>query len=253
MQYRCHVDVNFRSLYFVSVSSTGEPEAVLVKQLQFMYTQILLVLTAKVHDVLRNNFSKDLRDLLGSETSRLLKASCKQDITSPCIAYSAVRGMVMDRELRADIMRYVQHCVATSGAASGLLLHEDSIVAYCMNEEAGLVLNVSDLLLLTHFVSNSTSLRTNEHNWVPVCLPTFNSKAYLQAYIANFKNDGNGIVQRPVELSLVLIATSADPALFTELHRNSERFHKYVAQKEVVQKLAFSIEDKQKYCESFSL
>jgi vacuolar fusion protein MON1 len=232
------------------VSSTGEPEAVLVKQLQFMYTQILLVLTAKVHEVLRNNFSKDIRDLLGSETTRLMQASCRHDITSPCIAYSAVRGMVMDRELRAEVMRYVQHCVVTSGAASGLLLHEESLVAYCINEESGLVLNVSDLLLLTHFVGNSSSLRTNEHNWVPICLPTFNSKAYLQAYVANFKSDGGGIVQRPVELSLVLIATSTDPELFKELHHNSTRFQRYVSQKEVVQKMAFSIEDKQKYRES---
>ena len=107
----------YRSLYFVCISSTGEPEVVLIKQLQFMYSQILLVLTSKVHDVLRNNFSKDLRDLLGSETNRLLHASCRYDVTSPSISFSAVRGLVLDRELRAEILLYLKHCVNKSGAA----------------------------------------------------------------------------------------------------------------------------------------
>ena len=88
-----------------------------MKQLQFMYNQILLVLTSKVHDVLRNNFSKDLRDLLGSETNRLLHASCRHDVTSPCISFSAVRGLVLDRDLRAEILLYLKHCVNKSGAA----------------------------------------------------------------------------------------------------------------------------------------
>lgn len=54
------------SLYFVSMSSTNESELILMKQLSFIYNQILLVLTAKVHDVLTNNPSADIRQLLGS-------------------------------------------------------------------------------------------------------------------------------------------------------------------------------------------
>ena len=37
-----------------------------------------------------------------------------------------------------------------------------------------------DLLLLTHFVANSRSLRSNDHNWVPICMPDFNAKGFLQ-------------------------------------------------------------------------
>lgn len=37
-----------------------------------------------------------------------------------------------------------------------------------------------DVLLLTHFVANSKSLRANDHNWVPLCMPDFNSKGFLQ-------------------------------------------------------------------------
>jgi len=58
------------SLIFVNISSTGEPEVVLCKQLEFAYSQILFILTSAVHNVLKVNASKDLRDLLGPDTTR---------------------------------------------------------------------------------------------------------------------------------------------------------------------------------------
>jgi hypothetical protein len=41
-----------------------------------LHTQILLVLSNKVLDILRENYSKDLRGLLGSDTTRLMQAAC---------------------------------------------------------------------------------------------------------------------------------------------------------------------------------
>jgi len=58
-----------KNLYFVSISSTNEPEIILLQQLQFLYSQILLTLTSKVHDVLTSNPSCDLRQLLGTVLS----------------------------------------------------------------------------------------------------------------------------------------------------------------------------------------
>lgn len=240
------------SLYFIAVSSTGEPEAILVKQLQFMYEQILLVLTHKVHNVLKNNFSKDLRDLLGSETNRLLHASCRHDITSPTIAYSALHSMLMPYELRMDISNSLKQVVHQSGAVLGLILHEESLISYSLNgANPAFVLDIPDLLLLTHFVGNSTSLKSHDHNWVPICLPTFNSGAYLQGYIASYKLFGGGVVQRPVELTLVLIATSSDPDLFKSMHVANEAFKRYVCQRDIVQKLGVAIGDTQKYLSKY--
>jgi hypothetical protein len=83
-----------QSLYFVCISSTNEPEVVLLKHLQFLYSQILLVLTSRVHDVLANNPSTDLRQLLGADTTRLMRANAvvsgtniESDITPIHIAF----------------------------------------------------------------------------------------------------------------------------------------------------------------------
>ena len=65
------------TLFFVNISSTGEPDVVLLKQLEFTYSQILLILTSRVHQVLEKNSSKDLRDLLGLDSTRLMKATTR--------------------------------------------------------------------------------------------------------------------------------------------------------------------------------
>ncbi len=104
------------SLYFVAISSTGEPECVLSKQLEFLYSQILLVLTSKVHDILAANSSKDLRDLLGNDTTRLMHAACPTNLTPNSIAFESVCGFPLDRSVRESVLVNLQACVNASGA-----------------------------------------------------------------------------------------------------------------------------------------
>lgn len=110
-----------KSLYFVIVSSTGEPDAILQTMLEFMYSQILMILTSKVHDVLRSNSSKDIRDLLGPETEYILRASCSSDITPYHIAFHGVKSCCIAHDLRSSINSYLRTCVAKSNSAYVLI------------------------------------------------------------------------------------------------------------------------------------
>ena len=221
-------------LYFVSISSTGEPEAILCKQLEFLYSQILLVLTSQVHNVLKNNSSKDLRDLLGSDSKRLMDAACQYEITPTGIAFEAVEIYSINKALRDEIIMYLKNCVNNSGAALGILIHEDTLLIYLMNDNHDFVLNVSDVLLLTHFVGNSNSLRSHDQNWVPICLPTFNSTAYLQAYISNLHLNGKF---KAMDLSLVLISTSSDAKAFKDLHVNRIELEKTLINQSIADRI----------------
>jgi hypothetical protein len=209
-----------KSLYFIAISSTGETEAALMRQLEFMYNQVLLVLTDRVHDILDHNSSKDLRDLLGSDTTRLLRASCAEEITSYCIAFNAVQGFALEEATRSEIRTYLDECVSSSGAAMGMMIHGDAMLTYCLNEETPLNLEADDVLQICHFVGNSNSLRTHDQNWVPLCLPKFNSKAMLQAYVCNIHLDDTQDSEGSFDISLILI--SPDPSLFKELHEGRE-------------------------------
>lgn len=212
-----------QSLYFISVSSTGEPEAVLSKQLEFLYNQVLLTLTNKVHMVLNQNSSKDLRDLLGFDTTRLMQSACSGDLTPTCIAFESARGYAMpEADLRDELLANLRECVEMSGAALGLILCADALVAYVPNSAMALHLQVADVLLLTHFVENSASLRSHDQHWVPLCLPQFNPGAFLQAYVCDLRVHSMVEENRHIDFSLVLISSSSDASMFKELHAGRE-------------------------------
>ena len=133
----------------------GEPEAVLRQQLEFIYYQIIFVLTAKVHDILKSNPSKDLRELLGSDTKRLMHAVCECDITPPAVVFNSVKGFALDSAARARLLTLLTQCLAQSNAALGCIICEESLLVYSVNEEMQVTVDVKDMLLLTHFVHNS--------------------------------------------------------------------------------------------------
>jgi hypothetical protein len=107
----------FRSLYFVAVSSTGEPEVVLRQQLEFVHNQIIFILTSQVQDMLTANPSRDLRELLGPDTNQLIHASCCATITPPCIVFGSIRGFVMESSLRFYFLNQLKSTLHGSNAA----------------------------------------------------------------------------------------------------------------------------------------
>ena len=232
-----------QSLYFISVSSTGEPEVILSKQLEFLYNQVLFTLTNKVHTVLTQNSSKDLRDLLGYDTTRIMHAACSTDLTPTCIAFESTRGYVMDSSLRTEIVSILRNCVETSGAALGVILNSDALVAYATNSGTELNLQVSDVLLLTHFVGNSSSLRSHDQHWVPMCLPQFNAGAFLQAYICNLRFNSSTEDGKYIELSLVLISSSSDASKFKDLHLGREGLEQALLASTIVSRLLTNVDN----------
>jgi hypothetical protein len=134
---------------------SGEAEAVLRQQLEFIYYQIIFVLTDKVHDILKSNPSKDLRELLGSDTKRLMHAACKDDITPPPIVFSSVKGFALDSNARASLLDLLHQCLSQASAALGCIICHDSLLVYSTNEEMQVTVDVKDVLLLTHFVHHS--------------------------------------------------------------------------------------------------
>ena len=240
------------SLYFISISSTNEPAIVLSAQLEFMYSQIVLVLTSKVQEVLRLNPSKDIRDLLGYDTTKQMHLSCSEDVTPPCVAFSAVNAFVCAEDLRRVVNISLQSCMTLSGAVLGVILHQDRLVTYSTNSSLDLELSTSDFLLLANFVGKSNSLRSNDQNWVPICLPTFNPDAYMQAYICNLRLQ-SGTASKHMDISLVLISTSAEPEMFNALHAGRQRLEADLMLSDIPDRLMIALESQQAYLSIYAI
>jgi vacuolar fusion protein MON1 len=240
------------SLYFVSISTSDEPEAVLSAQLEFMYDQIIFVLTSKVHEVLRLNPSKDIRDLLGYDTIKQMHLSCSENSTPAYVAFRAVTAFVCAEDLRIMIQLALKNCVDVSGSVFGVVLFRDQLLTFSTNATTDLELATSDFLLLANFVGKSNSLRSNDQNWVPICLPEFNPDAYVQAYICNIHLLG-GTASKNLDISLVLISTSADPVMFNALHLGRQQFESRIQQSDIPDRLIIAFESQQAYLSIYSV
>lgn len=67
--------------------------------------------------MLISNPSRDLRDLLGHDTNKLIQSCCYDDITPPCIVFQSMRGVVMETPLRDDMLMLLRQTVTKSNAA----------------------------------------------------------------------------------------------------------------------------------------
>lgn len=239
-------------LYFVSISSTDEPEAVLSAQLEFMHDQIIFVLTSKVHDVLRLNPSKDIRDLLGYDTTKQMHLSCCDDVTPLHIAFTAVHAFVCAEDLRHIVRRSLKKCIESSGSVLGIIIYRDRLLTYSTNSSMDLELVTSDFLLLANFVGKSNSLRSSDQNWVPICLPGFNPDAYLQAYICNLRLR-SGSASKHMDISVVLISTSADPAMFNALHEGRQLLENDLLSSDIPDRLIIALESQQAYLSLYAV
>jgi hypothetical protein len=131
------------------------------------------------------------------------------------------------------------------------------LISYCTNAEMQINLSTADLVLLTQFVANSNAFRANDQHWVPICLPDFNAKGYLQvwtifcqivfctriahhlwtpfkpylpphqAYISHLRLSLPK-TQLTADVTVILMASSADPELFRELHRGRKYLEQVV-------------------------
>jgi vacuolar fusion protein MON1 len=239
-------------LYFVSISSTDEPEAVLSAQLEFMHDQIIFVLTSKVHEVLRLNPSKDIRDLLGYDTTKQMHLSCCEDITPLHIAFTSVHAFVCAEDLRHTVRRSLKKCIESSGSVLGIILYRDRLLTYSTNSSIDLELATSDFLLLANFVGKSNSLRSNDQNWVPICLPGFNPDAYVQAYICNLRLK-SGSASKHMDISVVLVSTSADPTMFNALHEGRQQLESDLLSSDILDRLIIALESQQAYLSLYAV
>ncbi|KAI8605512.1 MON1-like protein A-like protein, partial [Dissophora ornata] len=166
-------------LYLVCVSRSGESEAQLRDQLGYLYSQIISVLThaqmTKIFEQ-RNNF--DLRGLIGG-TEIFLDSLGKLMNTYPGFMLGAIQCLTMPRELR-DKVGAVLGRAKCKPLLYAILLTPTQLITLLRPRTHSM--HPSDLHLIFNLLSGSTTFESSE-SWTPICLPKFNNKSFLHAYI----------------------------------------------------------------------
>ncbi|KAI5803482.1 trafficking protein Mon1-domain-containing protein [Peziza echinospora] len=196
-------------LYLVAISSLGESDGQLRAQLDALYNQVISTLTVpSLTKVFSQREGYDLRRLLGGTEVFLDGLSDAMTRGDPATLLSSLECIKLRKTHREKInAALLKYRVPT--LLYGLIVADGRLVSVVRPKRHSLY--PPDLQLLFSMLFNAYTFRDGGEHWIPICLPKFNSRGYLHAYICFF---------RP-EISIVLI--SAEKDTFFELRTMKEQ------------------------------
>ncbi|KAK9893695.1 DUF254-domain-containing protein [Cystobasidium minutum MCA 4210] len=233
-------------IYLVAVSDWCEPESLLRTQLDYLYLSIISVTTqASIASIFKQRSNFDLRRLLAGtdnilngvltglqETSlqvdRLLEAVSGALKVVPFLAdlnhslqtsgsNSSIATEYNVEGLRDECTKALRPAKAQEGMLYALLVSNSSLITLVRPKDHSI--HPADLHILLSTIDSTDALRQpNSESWIPICLPRFNSRGFLHAFISYFDSEAGADeegrdsvnAQQERDLSLGVILVTAD-------------------------------------------
>lgn len=206
-----HLYVFFISgpLYYIAISSTGESVNTLRSQLELLHSTIVFTLTeTQISNIFKVHSNFDLRDLMIG-TDILLDSVSKSFGSSPFCFLKSTALLKLPSKLRKSASKALSTSNLPKSCIFGLLISNKKLVSLYQADK-GVGLGERDIFLLINLFYSAKSFRFAE-SWIPVCLPQYNTSAFLHCY-ASFITD---------ELCLILL--SVDKDAFFDMSSSKER------------------------------
>lgn len=182
-------------LYYVCVSSWGEPESVTRLHLEYLHLQILSVVTARqLQKIFEKRTNFDLRRLLEGTDGflRSLITRLELDLAMTTASLGALR---IDPALRNKVADALVPTSKIKDMLYVVLVAGSRVITLARPRKHSI--HPGDLHVLLNTVT-APSLRDSPASWLPICLPKFNPAGFLHAYVAS--------VRPAAELTLVLVS-----------------------------------------------
>uniref|UniRef100_A0A3Q3QEV0 Vacuolar fusion protein MON1 homolog n=1 Tax=Monopterus albus TaxID=43700 RepID=A0A3Q3QEV0_MONAL len=190
-------------LVLVGVSQSCQSDRELLRELHYIYYQIVSLLTlTQLNHIFQLKQNYDLRRLLaGSEylTDNLLHRLDRD----PALLLSAVT--------RPDVVSASLQAAKAKSLVFSILLAGDRLITLVKKKDQ--FLHHIDLHLVFNLVGSSSSFREGEA-WTPICLPKFNMEGFFHAHIS--------YLEPASELCLILVSTDRED--FFNMSECKQRF-----------------------------
>lgn len=221
-------------LVLVGVSQTCQSDKELLRELQYIYYQIVSLLTlTQLNHIFQTKQNYDLRRLLaGSEylTDNLLHRLDRD----PGLLLSAVTCLPLASSAR-DVVSSSLQLAKAKNLVFSILLAGDRLVSLVRKKDQ--VLHHIDLHLVFNLVGSSSSFREGE-GWTPICLPKFNTAGFFHAHIS--------YLEPASELCLILVSTDRED--FFTMSDCKQRFLERLSKRSAYQALKDALK-----CPSYSV
>ncbi|KAI0823924.1 trafficking protein Mon1-domain-containing protein [Trametes gibbosa] len=184
-------------LYYVCVSAWGEPESVTRFHLEYLHLQILSVVSAgQLRRMFEQRRNFDLRRLLGGAEPFLysLLARLEWDLA---MSTSSLHCLKLDPILRKSVADILVPTSKIKDMLYVILVAQGRIITLVRPRKHSI--HPSDLHILVNTIHSPSILNSSASaSWLPVCLPKFNSSAFVNAYVMFLpRTDGRDTPQTP--------------------------------------------------------
>lgn len=206
-------------LYFVAISRLGESEIQLRDQLKALYMQILSTLTLPtLTKIFVNRPSTDLRTPLQGTEGLLSSLADSFTKGSPSSMLGALECLRIRKSQRLALNNAFLK-VRTENLLYGLIVAGGKLVSVIRPRRHSL--HPSDLQLIFNMLFESGGIKAGGgENWVPICLPAFNSSGYLYMYVSFFDEPESGEAEHAPpapEEQIAIILITPDRESFYDL------------------------------------
>lgn len=206
-------------LYLVAISRLGESDIQLRDQLKALYMQILSTLTLPtLTKIFVHRPSSDLSTPLQGTEGLLSSLADSFTKGSPSSMLGALECLRIRKSQRHALNNAFLKA-RTDNLLYGLIVAGGRLVSVIRPRRHSL--HPSDLQLIFNMLFESGGIKAGGgENWIPLCLPAFNSSGYLYMYVSFFDDSSTDEAERPTpspDEQVAIILISPDRESFYDL------------------------------------
>ena len=188
-------------LIFIALSKKNDCVSLLFSQLEYLYNQLMSILTISFYSKLEDNPSKCLSTMSGTEN--LFEQMIQYSSKSFCALFNSYQVFNL-RENRDKINKLTEEY--RGDALYCIIMTPYEIISLARSNQINVV--SSDLVLIQNLIFCQEMLRTQE-SYVPICLPGISEQGYIQFY-SNFSEENIGII---------FVTENMDPMCFVKFQQ----------------------------------
>ena len=191
------------ALVFIAYSNKNDSVSLLTSQLEYLYKQLLSILSEPYVLAFENHSSKCLQVMAGTEVffEQMI------EMTSHTLISVLKSYPVAHIKFRNKIQKI---CKDNKGEAlMCIIMTPYEIIDICYSSVIRKTEELAtDIILILNLMLVNPSLRQTE-SWIPICLPGISTKGYLQLYCQFTKN----------QIGVCFITNTQDPTVFMHFSR----------------------------------
>ena len=222
-------------LIFIALSKKNDCTSLLFSQLEYLYNQLMSILTSSFYSKLEDNPSKCLSTMSGTENlfEQIIQYSSKS-FTSLFNAFQVLNYF----EDRNKLNKIAEEC--RGDALYCIIMTPYEVIALARSNQINVV--SSDLVLIQTLIFCQEMLRSQE-SYVPICLPGISEQGYIQFY-SNFSEENIGVI---------FVTENMDPMCFVKFQEQYNRLYQKLNSENYIEKLMNSFRINNNIFGEFSL